>query len=68
VAAKDDVCPSALRNQLRRSSETVYHPRQCRWSEVAERVAATTRTSEKTAVLADYSPDSPSELPIVPSS
>jgi DNA ligase-1 len=25
-----------------------------RWSEVAERVAATTRTSEKTAVLADY--------------
>jgi len=25
-----------------------------RWSEVAERVAATTRTSEKTAILADY--------------
>ena len=25
-----------------------------RWSEVAERVAATTRTSEKTALLADY--------------
>lgn len=25
-----------------------------RWSEVAERVAATTRTSEKTAILAEY--------------
>ncbi|MFP5341717.1 MAG: ATP-dependent DNA ligase [Candidatus Limnocylindria bacterium] len=25
-----------------------------RWSEIAERVAATTRTSEKTAILADY--------------
>ena len=25
-----------------------------RWSELAERVAATTRTSEKTALLADY--------------
>ena len=25
-----------------------------RWSEMAERVAATTRTSEKTALLADY--------------
>ena len=25
-----------------------------RWSEVAERVAATTRTSEKTALLAEY--------------
>jgi DNA ligase-1 len=36
-----------------------------RWSEVAERVAATTRTSEKTAVLADYFAGlSPSELPI----
>ena len=36
-----------------------------RWSEVAERVAATTRTSEKTAVLADYFAGlTPSELPI----
>src|SRR5918912_489462 len=36
-----------------------------RWSEVAERVAATTRTSEKTAVLADYLRTlSPRELPI----
>ena len=25
-----------------------------RWSEVAERVAATTKTSEKTAILAEY--------------
>ena len=25
-----------------------------RWSELAERVAATTRTSEKTSLLADY--------------
>src|SRR4029450_3147789 len=36
-----------------------------RWSEVAERVAATTRTSEKTALLAEYLADlSPEELPI----
>src|SRR6185503_5211571 len=36
-----------------------------RWSEVAERVAATTRTSEKTAVLADYLVGlTPAELPI----
>jgi DNA ligase-1 len=36
-----------------------------RWSELAERVAATTRTSEKTALLADYLADlSPNELPI----
>ena len=36
-----------------------------RWSELAERVAATTRTSEKTALLADYLADlSPDELPI----
>ena len=36
-----------------------------RWSEVAERVAATTRTSEKTAVLADYFAGlSAAELPI----
>jgi len=36
-----------------------------RWSEVAERVAATTRTSEKTAVLADYLAGlTPAELPI----
>jgi DNA ligase-1 len=36
-----------------------------RWSEVAERVAATTRTSEKTAVLADYfSGLTAAELPI----
>jgi len=36
-----------------------------RWSELAERVAATTRTSEKTALLADYFTDlSPDELPI----
>ncbi len=36
-----------------------------RWSELAERVAATTRTSEKTALLADYLAGlSPDELPI----
>ena len=36
-----------------------------RWSEVAERVAGTTRTSEKTAVLADYLAGlSPAELPV----
>jgi DNA ligase-1 len=36
-----------------------------RWSEVAERVAATTRTSEKTAVLADYLAGlTPAELPL----
>ncbi|MDQ6794006.1 MAG: ATP-dependent DNA ligase [Chloroflexota bacterium] len=36
-----------------------------RWSELAERVAGTTRTSEKTALLADYLRTlSPSELPI----
>ncbi len=36
-----------------------------RWSELAERVAATTRTSEKTALLADYLRSlGPDELPI----
>ncbi|HYH93701.1 MAG TPA: ATP-dependent DNA ligase [Candidatus Saccharimonadales bacterium] len=36
-----------------------------RWSELAERVAATTRTSEKTALLADYLATlTPQELPI----
>ena len=36
-----------------------------RWSELAERVAATTRTSEKSALLADYLRNlSPAELPI----
>ena len=36
-----------------------------RWSELAERLAATTRTSEKTAILADYLRSlSPEELPI----
>jgi DNA ligase-1 len=36
-----------------------------RWSELAERVAATTRTSEKTALLADYLARlGPDELPI----
>jgi len=36
-----------------------------RWSELAERLAATTRTSEKTALLADYLRSlSPDELPI----
>jgi DNA ligase-1 len=36
-----------------------------RWSELAERVAATTRTSEKTALLADYLAGiGPNELPI----
>jgi DNA ligase 1 len=36
-----------------------------RWSELAERVAATTRTSEKTALLADYFRSlGPRELPI----
>ncbi|MEA2518791.1 MAG: hypothetical protein QOF49_871, partial [Chloroflexota bacterium] len=36
-----------------------------RWSEVAERVAATTRTSEKSALLADYFAGlSATELPV----
>ena len=36
-----------------------------RWSEIAERVAATTKTSEKTAILADYlAALTPDELPI----
>jgi DNA ligase-1 len=36
-----------------------------RWSELAERLAATTRTSEKTAILADYLRSlSPEELPV----
>src|SRR5438552_18282103 len=35
-------------------SGTVYHRPMRRWSELAERLAATTRTSEKTALLADY--------------
>jgi DNA ligase-1 len=36
-----------------------------RWSELAERLAATTRTSEKTAMLADHLRElSPEELPI----
>src|SRR3954471_1990432 len=35
-------------------SGTVYHRPMRRWSELAERVAATSRTSEKTAMLADY--------------
>src|SRR5258706_6554156 len=36
-----------------------------RWSELAERVAATTRTSEKTALLAEYlAGQTPDELPI----
>ncbi len=36
-----------------------------RWSELAERLAATTRTSEKTEILADYLRSlSPAELPI----
>ena len=36
-----------------------------RWSELAERLAATTRTSEKTAILADYFRTlTPDELPI----
>src|SRR5436190_20925217 len=44
---------------------TVYHPPMRRWSELAERLAATTRTSEKTALLADYLQTLiPEELPI----
>jgi DNA ligase-1 len=36
-----------------------------RWSEVADRVAATTKTSEKTAILAEYLAElQPAELPI----
>src|SRR3990172_2954045 len=36
-----------------------------RWSELAERLAATTRTSEKTALLAEYLRTlTPEELPI----
>ena len=36
-----------------------------RWSEVAGRVSATTKTSEKTAILADYLASlAPDELPI----
>ena len=40
-------------------------PAMRRWSELAERLAATTRTSEKTALLADYLRTlTPDELPI----
>ena len=36
-----------------------------RWSELAERVASTTRTSEKTGLLADYLRSlTPEELPV----
>ena len=36
-----------------------------RWSELAERLAATTRTSEKTALVADYLRTlTPEELPV----
>src|SRR6478672_5718749 len=46
-------------------SGTVYHRPMRRWSEIAERLAATTRTSEKTALLADYLRTlTPEELPI----
>lgn len=46
-------------------SDLAYHQSMRRWSEVAERVAATTRTSEKTAILADYLRSlGPAELPI----
>ena len=46
-------------------SGTVYHRPMRRWSELAERLAATTRTSEKTALLADYLRTlTPEELPI----
>src|SRR5512143_1729531 len=43
-----------------------YHrPTMRRWSEIATRIAATTRTSEKVATLADYLRSlSPAELPI----
>src|SRR6478609_5110672 len=44
---------------------TVYHRSMRRWSELAERLAATTRTSEKTGLLAEYLRDlTPDELPI----
>ncbi len=47
------------------SAEPYTIPAMRRWSELAERVAATTRTSEKTALLADYLRSlSPEELPI----
>ena len=47
------------------SPETVYHPRHAPLERLAERVAATTRTSEKTALLADYLRSlTPDELPI----
>src|SRR6478672_11155309 len=46
-------------------SGTVYHRPMRRWSELAERLAATTRTSEKTALLADYLRTlTPEELPL----
>jgi DNA ligase-1 len=36
-----------------------------RWSEIAERIAATSRTSEKTRILAEYLPSlTPAELPV----
>ena len=36
-----------------------------RWSEIAEQVAATTKTSEKTAILAGYLASlAPEELPV----
>jgi DNA ligase-1 len=47
----------------RRSPYTIANMR--RWSEVAERVAGTTKTSEKTAILAEYLASlAPDELPV----
>ena len=45
--------PRSLRHRAARYTIAAMR----RWSELAERVAATTRTSEKTALLADYLAD-----------
>ena len=53
------------RDQRPRSYTTGYHRRMRRWSETAARIAATTRTTEKVATLAEYLRTlTPDELPL----
>ena len=49
-----DAAPETSADGAIRAGARYTIARMRRWSEVAERVAATTRTSEKTALLADY--------------
>ena len=67
MAAQDDPRPRRTsENHVRGGIAEPYTiPAMRRWSELAERVAATTRTSEKTALLADYLRSlTPEELPV----